>query len=346
MAAKARGRLLVAPGRVRARPRRRPAPPSRSRRPSTRRTSGALVRYRCSIATSSRRDVEGRRLAGLEHADGPTGVGDDDTAVDAPRPGCRWARSPVVAGSPTRSPDPARARRAAVAWCQHAARPDGTSGRKDAVLDGRDEPPTVGAMAQLVSEIAATRPDVAALIDERGTTTWEQLAGRVNRLINALRAAGVGQGDTVAMLSQQPAGVLRGLPGRRSHGRADRPGELALGGRRGGLRAGQLRCQGAAGGGRARRRGRRRPRRAARRHPHRRRRRGRGLPALRGRAGRGRRHRAGRPGPGRPDVLHVGHHRLAQGRAQRHARAPPCRSTSSGCTGTASASRCTRRSGA
>ena len=69
-------------------------------------------------------------------------------------------------------------------------------------MDGRDEPPTVGAMAQLVSEIAATRPDVPALIDERGTTTWEQLAGRVNRLINALRAAGVGQGDTIAMLSR------------------------------------------------------------------------------------------------------------------------------------------------
>ena len=49
-------------------------------------------------------------------------------------------------------------------------------------------------MAQLVSEIAATRPHVAALIDERGTTTWEQLAGRVNRLINALRAAGWRQG--------------------------------------------------------------------------------------------------------------------------------------------------------
>ena len=192
-----------------------------------------------------------------------------------------------------------------------------------AVLDGRDEPPTVGAMAQLVSEIAATRPDVPALIDERGTTTWEQLSGRVNRLINALRAAGVGQGDTIAMLSRQPARVLRGLPGRRSHGRADRAGQLALGRRRGGLRAGQLRGQGAAGGGCPGRRGRRRARRAARRHSHRRRRRGRRLPALRGRAGRGRRHRAGRPGPGRPDVLHVGHHRLAQGRAQRHAQRHP-----------------------
>ncbi len=55
-------------------------------------------------------------------------------------------------------------------------------------------------MAQLITEIAEARPDVPALIDERGTTTWAELAERVNRLINGLRAAGVAHGDTIAAL--------------------------------------------------------------------------------------------------------------------------------------------------
>jgi long-chain acyl-CoA synthetase len=56
-------------------------------------------------------------------------------------------------------------------------------------------------MALLVTEIADARPDVPALIDEWGTTTWAELAERVNRLIHGLRAAGIGQGDVIAMLS-------------------------------------------------------------------------------------------------------------------------------------------------
>src|SRR5262249_50784117 len=40
-----------------------------------------------------------------------------------------------------------------------------------------------------------------ALVDEAGTTTWGALQERTNRLIHALRAAGLRAGDTVALLS-------------------------------------------------------------------------------------------------------------------------------------------------
>ena len=55
-------------------------------------------------------------------------------------------------------------------------------------------------MAQNVAAIAEGRPDDPALIDERGTTSWCELDGRVNRLIHALREAGLGKGSTVAVL--------------------------------------------------------------------------------------------------------------------------------------------------
>jgi long-chain acyl-CoA synthetase len=56
-------------------------------------------------------------------------------------------------------------------------------------------------MARLFTDAAVRRPDDAALIDERGTTTWRALDERTNRLIHALRAAGLRAGDTVALLA-------------------------------------------------------------------------------------------------------------------------------------------------
>jgi len=56
-------------------------------------------------------------------------------------------------------------------------------------------------MAKLFADPAARRPDDAALIDERGTTTWRALDERTNRLIHALRAAGLRAGDTIALLA-------------------------------------------------------------------------------------------------------------------------------------------------
>ncbi len=55
-------------------------------------------------------------------------------------------------------------------------------------------------MARLFADTAARRSDAAALLDERGTTSWAALNERTNRLIHALRAAGLRPGDTVAAL--------------------------------------------------------------------------------------------------------------------------------------------------
>ncbi len=57
-------------------------------------------------------------------------------------------------------------------------------------------------MTTLLSPIAAERPDVAALIDERGETTWAELDVRVNRLISAFRAAGLAPNDVISILSE------------------------------------------------------------------------------------------------------------------------------------------------
>jgi len=57
-------------------------------------------------------------------------------------------------------------------------------------------------MARLFADFAARRPDAPAVIDERGSTSWAALQERTNRLIHALRAAGLGAGDTVALLAR------------------------------------------------------------------------------------------------------------------------------------------------
>jgi len=56
-------------------------------------------------------------------------------------------------------------------------------------------------VAKLLAGIVERKGDEPALVDERGTTTWRALDERANRLVHALRSAGVAVGDTVAVLS-------------------------------------------------------------------------------------------------------------------------------------------------
>jgi long-chain acyl-CoA synthetase len=56
-------------------------------------------------------------------------------------------------------------------------------------------------MAEIIAEIAAERPDVDALTDEYGSTTWSAFDAHTNQLIHALRGAGLGVGSTVGVLS-------------------------------------------------------------------------------------------------------------------------------------------------
>ena len=55
-------------------------------------------------------------------------------------------------------------------------------------------------MADLTARFAAQRPHDPALIDEYGTTTWSALDDRVNRLVNGLRARGLRDDDTIALM--------------------------------------------------------------------------------------------------------------------------------------------------
>jgi long-chain acyl-CoA synthetase len=55
-------------------------------------------------------------------------------------------------------------------------------------------------MAENFAPMAARKPEQAALIDERQTVTWREFNDHVNQLIGALRAAGLGVGDTVGVL--------------------------------------------------------------------------------------------------------------------------------------------------
>src|ERR1700737_3328402 len=57
-------------------------------------------------------------------------------------------------------------------------------------------------MAVLLRAQAQSRPDEAALTDERGSTSWSELNTRVNRLIRALRGLGLGIGDAIAIHSR------------------------------------------------------------------------------------------------------------------------------------------------
>jgi long-chain acyl-CoA synthetase len=56
-------------------------------------------------------------------------------------------------------------------------------------------------MAVLTSSFAASKGDELALADDTGTRTWAELDARVNQIIHALRGAGIGAGDTIAIVS-------------------------------------------------------------------------------------------------------------------------------------------------
>jgi long-chain acyl-CoA synthetase len=57
-------------------------------------------------------------------------------------------------------------------------------------------------LSKLLTKHAEDYGDAPALIDEFGETSWRQLDDRVNRLVNALRAAGLESGDTLSVLSE------------------------------------------------------------------------------------------------------------------------------------------------
>ena len=56
-------------------------------------------------------------------------------------------------------------------------------------------------MAVLTSSFATSRGDSLALADDVGRRTWAELDERVNRAIHAFRAAGIGSGDTISVVS-------------------------------------------------------------------------------------------------------------------------------------------------
>ncbi|MEO1059307.1 MAG: AMP-binding protein, partial [Actinomycetota bacterium] len=56
-------------------------------------------------------------------------------------------------------------------------------------------------MAVLTKGFAEQRGDEIALVDDDKSETWAELDERVNRLINAFRAAGIGAGDTISIVS-------------------------------------------------------------------------------------------------------------------------------------------------
>ena len=56
-------------------------------------------------------------------------------------------------------------------------------------------------MAQLIERVVEEKGDGLALADEFGETTWAELNEQANRCISGLRAAGVGTGDTIALMS-------------------------------------------------------------------------------------------------------------------------------------------------
>ena len=56
-------------------------------------------------------------------------------------------------------------------------------------------------MARFTSKQIETQADESALIDERGATSWRVLDQRVNRLIHAMRGAGLKSGDTIGIFA-------------------------------------------------------------------------------------------------------------------------------------------------
>ena len=63
-------------------------------------------------------------------------------------------------------------------------------------------------MAYMTASVAQRRGDAPALTDEHGSCTWTELDRRVNRLIRALRAAGLGRGDRIALFAGNSRAVF------------------------------------------------------------------------------------------------------------------------------------------
>ena len=63
-------------------------------------------------------------------------------------------------------------------------------------------------MTGLLGELVAAHPERAAVVDDRGASTWRQLDDRVSRLVHALRDCGLVEGDAVvAVLGNQVEAV-------------------------------------------------------------------------------------------------------------------------------------------
>ena len=68
--------------------------------------------------------------------------------------------------------------------------------------------PTKGEpMSLMIAPIARRRGDAPALIDEHGRRSWTELESRVNRLVRALRAAGLKPGDRIALFAGNSCAV-------------------------------------------------------------------------------------------------------------------------------------------
>jgi len=63
-------------------------------------------------------------------------------------------------------------------------------------------------MAFMTSPVATRRGDTPALIDETGRCGWRELDRRLNRLIRALRAAGLRPGDRIALFAGNSRAVI------------------------------------------------------------------------------------------------------------------------------------------
>ena len=63
-------------------------------------------------------------------------------------------------------------------------------------------------MAYLTHQTAQQRPDAIALVDEDGEISWRDFNARVNRLIRALRVAGIQHGDRIAIYAGNSRGYF------------------------------------------------------------------------------------------------------------------------------------------
>ncbi|WP_292016769.1 class I adenylate-forming enzyme family protein [Marinobacter sp. HL-58] len=65
-----------------------------------------------------------------------------------------------------------------------------------------DPQETIEAIGQRIQYLATERPHQTALIDDQGQISWSDLVSLANRIANRLRAEGLVEGDTVALLSE------------------------------------------------------------------------------------------------------------------------------------------------